>query len=217
MPAPVSLLLPAEAEALLRRAATARGWRWGDVRGTGGFLLEVTGGGSPERLVWATFGKQAGLLALFSGEKMLATLEKGLGEILRVQPLALPGLPQFALMVDDRYDEMVGAFLREARRRIYVWDGRGLREIYQGMLESEQFVHAQWENPRGPNAWRLRRTLSDVALQDGLLTESQRLQELEAPGAAGSPLPAAKAFRLLKERRQEKRLTWNARLRRFQG
>jgi len=215
LPAPVEGLPAAEVERLLRRAAAGRGARRGDLHEAAGFALEMTGGGGRDRLVWGTLGKQDGLLALFSGDRLLAA-EKDLGEILRVQPVALPGLPQFAAMVDDLYDEMVGAFLREERRRIYVWDGRGLREVYKGTLESEQYRHARWDNPRGPNAWRLRRILGEVKVQGGNLTEVERTQELEASGAPDAPLPPAKVFRLLRERRQERHLVWNARLRRFE-
>lgn len=216
MPRPVAVLGQGEAEGLLRKAAAARGIGASSApREVGGFALPVTGAGPPEQLVWGTFGKQDGLLALFRGGRLLTAVEKGLGEIRRVQPLALPELPQFAIMLDDRVDEMVGAFFRADRRRIYVWDGRTLRQVYEAPLEAEQYSHARWENPRGHNVWRLQRTLGDVALRDGALTEVVRVQQLEAPGAPDAPLPAASAFRLLDEQRTERRLVWNARLRRF--
>lgn len=213
LPAPITVLPAGEAESLVTRAA--KGARPGGLRQVGGITLEVTGGGGPDQLVWGTFGRQEGLMALYSGGRPVATLDKGLGEILRVQPLALPGLPAYAIMVDDRYDEMVGAFLKEERRRIYVWDGRGLRQVFAAPLESEQYTHARWENPRGPNAWRLKRVLGEVTVRDGRLTQVERHQDLEAPGAPDAPMPEPKAFRLLREDRQEKQLTWNARLRRF--
>ncbi|HWI53030.1 MAG TPA: hypothetical protein VNT01_12900 [Symbiobacteriaceae bacterium] len=215
MPAPVMVLPASEAESLVKKAATARGLRPESIRNTGGFALKMTGAGGPERLVWATLDSQDGLLALFSGDRLLAAADKELGEITKVQPLPLPGLPHFAVMVDDRYDQMVGAFAREERRRIYVWDGRGLRQVYQGLLGFEQYRHARWDNPRGPNAWRLRRVLGEVTVRGGDLTEVQRVQQLEAPGASDAPLPPAQSFRLLSEQRQERHLVWNERLRRF--
>lgn len=216
MPRPVTLLGQGEAAALLRRAATARGLGAASAPAeAGGFGLEVTGSGEADQLVWGTFDKQNGLLALFSGGRLLAVVDKGLGEIRRVQPLPLPGLPQFAIMVDDHVDEMVGAFFREDHRHIYVWDGRTLRQVYEGTLGAEQYRHARWENPRGHNVWRLRRTLGDVKIQGGTLTEETRVQQLEAPGAPDAPLPAASAFRLVGEKSAERRLVWNARLRRF--
>jgi hypothetical protein len=216
MPRPVAVLGQEEAAGLLRRAATARGIGAESApREVGGFGLEITGPGEAGQLVWGTFHKQDGLLALFRGGRLLAAVDKGLGEIRRVQPLALPGLPQFAIMVDDRVDEMVGAFARQERRLIYVWDGRTLRQVYQGILEGEQYSHARWENPRGHNVWRLRRTLGEVSIQGGTLTEVTRVQQLEAPGAPDAPLPPDSAFRLVREQRAERRLVWNARLRRF--
>jgi len=216
MPRPVTVLGQEEAVPLLRRAATARGVGAASVpREVGGFGLEITGPGEVGQLVWGTFAKQDGLLALFRGGRLLAAADKALGEIRRVQPLALPGLPQFAIIVDDRVDEMVGAFAREERRRIYVWDGRTLRQVYQGILEGEEYSHARWENPRGHNVWRLQRTLGEVGIQGGALTEVTRIQQLEAPGAPDAPLPPSSAFRMISEKRAERRLVWNARLRRF--
>lgn len=216
LPGRVTVLDQGEAAGLLRRAAGARGLgAAGAPRDVGGLALAVTGAAGAEQLVWGTFGKQDGLLALFRDGRLLAAVEHGLGEIRRVQPVVLPGLPQFALMVDDRVDERVGAFFLAERRRVYVWDGRTLRQVYEGTLEAEQFGHARWEDSRGHNVWRLQRTLGEVTLQDGALTEVSRVQQLEAPGAPDAPLPAASAFRLINEQRTERRLVWNARLRRF--
>jgi hypothetical protein len=213
LPAPVEVLPVAEVDRLVRRALANRSVS--EVRQEGGFALRLTTQAGAQQVVWATLGKQDGLLAVFSGEKLLATADKSLAEITKVQPVVLPGLPHFALMVDDRYDEMVGAYLRERRRRIYVWDGRGLREVYKGLLESEQYSHARWENPRGPAAWRLRRVRGDIALRDGVLTERTTTERLEAPGLPTAPIPAASAFRLLGQETAERTLRWNERLRRF--
>lgn len=216
LPRAVRVLSEGEAAGLLRRAAVARGVGAASApREVGGFGLEMTGAGGAEQLAWGTYSKDDGLLALFRGGRLLAVADSGLGEIRRVQPLALPGLPHFAIMVDDLVDEMVGAFLKEERRRIYVWDGRTLRQVYKGTLEAVEYSHARWENPRGHNVWRLQRTLGEVTLQDGTLTEVTRVQQLEAAGSPDAPLPPDRAFRLIREQRNEHRLVWNPRLRRF--
>ncbi|MDF2631114.1 MAG: hypothetical protein K0R39_4945 [Symbiobacteriaceae bacterium] len=215
MPGPVDLLDPGEATGLLQRAVGAR--MASVPRGTGGLQLALTGSGRGDQLVWGTYQKDDGVLALFSGGRLLSVIEGGLGEIRRVQPLVLPGLPHFAIAVDDRVDEMVGAYLWEEHRRIYVWDGRTLREVYLGVLAAEEYGHARWENPRGHQVWRLRRRQGEITLQEGGLTEVTREQQLEAAGRPDEPLPPSSAFRPVSETRHERRLVWNARLRRFEA
>ncbi|HEY3367907.1 MAG TPA: hypothetical protein VGK74_22845 [Symbiobacteriaceae bacterium] len=215
----VTALPEEEALRLARRAAGRRGLTWPDVasagHGVGGFTLDMTHHPGPETVVWATLGKQDGVLALFAGPKLLATADSSLGEVLRVQPVDLPGLPHSALMVDDRVDQMAGAFYREERRRIYVWDGHGLRQVFTAPLLREQVRHARWENPRARAAWLLDRTVGDVALTDGFLTETLRQERLEAPGTQRDPVPPPGAFRRLEQQTEVKRYRWNNRLRRF--
>ncbi|HYG59436.1 MAG TPA: hypothetical protein VD902_15345 [Symbiobacteriaceae bacterium] len=215
--APVQALPQAEAAALARRAAAAKGMTW-PAEGqpsvqSAGFTADLTSHPGTEQAVWASPGKE-GFLAIFAGGRLVGA-DKGLGEILRVQPVSLPGLPHMGLMVDDRYDALTGAFLFEERRRIYVWDGRGLRKIYQGILQAEQYRHARWDNPRGPALWRLTRTTGEIALRNALLVERTLVEELEAPGSPQEPLPRPGAFRRVRGDTRERRLMWNARLRRF--
>jgi hypothetical protein len=217
---PALVALPrSEALQLARRAAGARSIEWpadpGAISGVGGFRADITGQRGQERVAWATVDHNTGVLGLFADGRLLASADRNLGRVVRVQVISLPGLPHLALMVDDLVDQMVGAYLREERRRIYVWDGRGLREVFQGQLSSEQFEHAQWRNRRAPALWRLHRTLGDTALRDGNLTYTARHQELEAAGLPQAGIPAPGAFRLLSERREERRYRWNPRLRRF--
>ena len=205
---------------LIRRAAGARGLaleaNLRSVRGMGGLALDVTTNPGREWLVWATVGEDDGLLGLFSGDRLLTTPPKELGAILRVQPVSLPGLPHRAIMVDDRYEEAVGAFLTEEHRRIYVWDGRGLREVYRGTLASEQYTHARWDNPRAPQVWRLVRSTGNVMLSGGSIVEERLDERLEAPGSAKEPIPAASRFRVTSRAELERRLRWDPRLRRFE-
>lgn len=219
---PLIALSGAQAEQLARRAAGARGLQWPsdprDVRGVGAFSAELTNLPGRETVAWATLGKNDGVLGLFSeAGKLLASANDSLAEVLRVQVASLPGLPHGALIVDDRYDELVGAFLREERQRIYVWDGRGLREVFRGPLSGEQYTHAQWENPRAPQVWQLLRTAADIHLRDGVLTHVIREHKLQAPGSARSPIPPASSFRLVSEKVEERRYIWNSRLRRFEA
>lgn len=211
-------LPPQQAEQLARRAAAARGITWPENGGrkpvVAGFAADLTGHPGLEQVVWANLGNQ-GLLAVFAGGKLVGT-DTELGQILRVQPVTLPGLPHLALMVDDRYDAMVGAFLVEERRRIEVWDGRGLRTVYRGVLSAEQYHHAQWDNPRGPAVWRLARSSGEINLRGIMLTEQVRREQLEAPGSPQAPIPKAEAFRRVSEESTQRRLQWDARLRRFE-
>lgn len=217
-PDPIGTLSEADALQVVRRAAAARGVPWPQdpkaVHGVGGLTGPFTGRGT-QALAWATIGRNGGLVGLSEGGKLLASADKALGEILRVQPVTLPGLPGYALIVDDRYDDMVGAFTREERRRIYVWDGRSLREVYKGMLSGEQFTHSTWDNPRAAPLWRLDRMTGEINLSDGTLHEVTRLQKMDAPGKADEPVPPLERFRQISETKSEKRLQWNARLRRF--
>lgn len=207
-----------QAEILARRAAAAKAINWPTSGGTklevAGFEADVTGHPGREQVVWANLGKE-GLLAVFAGGKLVGT-DTEVGQILRVQPVTLPGLPHLALMIDDQYDARVGAFLNEERRRVEVWDGRGLRKVYQGVLSSEQYHHARWDNPRGPAVWRLTRVKGDINLRGIILTEQMRTERLEAPGSPTEPVPPAEAFRLTGEESKQRRLQWDARLRRFE-
>lgn len=215
---PVTALPEAEALRLARLAAGRRGLTWptqpSAVRGLGGFSLQMTHRPEGrERVVWFTLGKEDGVLALFADSRLLAVANQSLGEILRVQPVDLDD--RTALMVDDRTDQMVGAYYREERRRIYVWDGRGLRQVFMAPLLREQFRHARWENPKGRAAWLLDRTVSDVTPEDGLLTVTRRQERLEAPGAQREPIPPIGAFKTLDQKTDVARLRWNGRLLRF--
>lgn len=216
--ATLEALPQAEAVALARRAAAARGLTWPmaarEAPVVAGFTADITSHPGLEQVVWATIGKQS-ILAVFAGGKLVAT-DTALGQILRVQPVTLPGLPHLALMVDDRNDQMVGAFLVEERRRIEVWDGRGLRSIYQGVLSSEQYHHARWDNPRGPAVWQLDRMRGDILLRGIILTEKLQQEHLEAPGSPQESIPPADAFKVKTEESSERRLQWDARLRRFE-
>jgi hypothetical protein len=209
-----------EALRLLRRAAPARGISWPSdpraVAGVGGLEGDFTDRPGTEKAVWGTLNGKDGLLVLFSGDRPIAWGDKQLAAITAVQPVVLPGLPTVALMVDDRNDQMVGAFLAEERRRIYVWDGRGLREAWRGLLSSEQYRHARWQNPRGPNLWRLDRITGQVTLRGTTLEEMIRTQQLEAPGSAQAPIPPSGSFRVVSEKDETRRFRWDARLRRFE-
>ena len=220
MPAAMVEVLPQQqAEQLARRAAAARGVIWPTDGGrnkpiVAGFAADLTGHPGFEQVVWTNLGSE-GLLAVFAGGKLVGA-DTELGQILRVQPVTLPGLPHKALMLDDRYDAMVGAFLVEERRRILVWDGRGLRKVYQGVLASEKYQHARWDSPRGPAVWRLSRTTGDIHLRGIILTEQMRHERLEAPGSPQEPIPQSAAFRTTSEETRQRRLQWDARLRRFE-
>jgi hypothetical protein len=215
----VAPLRTAQALPLLRRAAGARGLTWPadsrQVTGVGGFTGNFTQLPGDEQVVWATLPGQNGLVALFSGDRLLAAETKSLGTVEAVQPLSLPLLPHLALMVDDRYDEMVGAYLVEQKRRIYVWDGRTLREIYRGVLSSEQYRHEKWDNPRGRDLWRLTRVTGQILPKGMSLTESTKVEEWEAPGSPREPLPRPAAFHLVSERTEEHKFRWDPRLRRY--
>ncbi|MGE5676325.1 MAG: hypothetical protein ACM3XM_20980 [Mycobacterium leprae] len=218
--AEVSVALPeSEALQLVRRAAAARALPWpaepGQVHGVGGFCLQVTEHRRRECVAWATLGKNDGVLGLFSDGRLLATADGSLAEVRAVQPVPLPGLPHFALIVDDRNDQRIGAFTLEERRRIYVWDGHGLRQVFIAPLLVEQLVHRQWVEPAAPNVWRLNRTQGNVELVDGNLTVSRRQEVLEAPGRPTQPAPPASNFRLRTSASTTARYRWNSRLRRF--
>ena len=216
---PVRQVPAQEALPLLRRAAGARGLAWPaggrGVTGVGGFTGNFTQLPGDERVVWATLPGQDGLLALFQGDRLLATADKSLAAITAVQPLSLPLLPHLALMVDDRYDNMVGAYEIESHRRIYVWDGRNLRQVYEGVLASEQYRHAKWTNPRAADLWRLNRVTATIAPRGMSLVESRREEVLEAPGSPQAQVPPPSAFRVVDERTEERRFRWDPRLRRY--
>lgn len=215
----VEALPPEETAPLARRVAGARGLVWQQTPGLlerlGGFRGKFAGKAGRQSVVWATLHKNDGLLGLFADSHLMAAADKSLGQVLRVQPLALPGLHYLGLMVDDRYNALLEAFLLEERRRIYVWDGHSLREVFRGYLLLEQFEHARWQNPKAPAVWRLRRILGDVTLRDGSLVYTRREQRLEAPGSPQEPLPPIGAFQLRDERHEELRYRWNPRLLRF--
>lgn len=220
--APLAVVLPdAEVIRLLRRVAGARGLPWpsqrADLHGVGGFQMDLTNRPGRERVVWGTLRKDEGLLGLFVGERLVATADRGLGEVTGVQPLSLPGLPHLALLVDDRVSNLVGAFTRAERRRIYVWDGHQLREAFVGSLLDEQLFHARWENPRAPNVWRLQRSTGDLTISDGTLIYEVKRERLESPGSPQAPVPSPAAFRLIDQREEVERYRWNPRLRRFEA
>jgi hypothetical protein len=208
-----------EALHLLHRAALTRGVDWPAdpraVTAVGGLQGDFTSQPGPERVVWGTLNGQTSLLAVLSGERPVAWADKQLAAVTAVQPVLLPGLPHLALMVDDRNNQLVGAFFIEERRRIYVWDGRGLREVWHGTLSSEQFQHARWQNPKGPDVWRLRRITGRITLSGLMLDESLREQQLEAPGSSRAPIPPASAFHQISESEKTQRYRWEPRLRRF--
>lgn len=216
---PVRQVPAQEALPLLRRAAGARGLAWPaggrGVTGVGGFTGNFTQLPGDERVVWATLPEQEGLLALFQGDRLLATADKRLAHITAVQPLSLPLLPHLALMVDDRYDNLIGAYQTASHRRIYVWDGRNLRQVYEGELASEQYRHAKWTNPRAADLWRLHRVTATIVPRGMSLVESRKEEELEAPGSAQAPIPPASAFRLIDQRTVERTFRWDPRLRRY--
>ncbi len=208
-----------EAAALARRAAEARGIPWpataSEVEGVGGLAADVTPHPGRERVVWATLPGQSGLLAVFADDRMVASVDRSLGAIAAVQVAALPGLPHGALVVDDRYDQMLGAFQRTRRRHIYVWDGRRLREVFRGTLLEEQLIHPQWSSPRAPRAWRLERKEGEVLLREGILEHRVRQATLEAPGGPAEEVPPRPSFQLVSVEDQVTRYRWNPRLRRF--
>lgn len=212
---PVLAIDEADVTPLLRRAVARAGLTWAPPQGAGGMRANLTGGAAPQTLVWGTLPGQEGIVGLFEGERLLATLHDGLARVEAVQAISLPGLPHLALMIDDHYDALVGAFLMEQRRRILVWDGRGLRQVFTGLLLSERAEHARWRYSRAPEQWWLHRTVGTLRLHDGDLTQTERVQRLVAPGAASEPVPPAEAFTLLSETESERRYTWNPRLRRF--
>lgn len=202
---------------LLRRAAGARGVAWpSDPTGVAGFRADLTGRGGRETLVWGTLGKDDGILALFDGEKLLAVANRSLGAITNVQLVRLPGLPHLAVMADDLYDEMFGAYMLEKRRRIWVWDGKGLRQAWRGNLASEQYHHVRWTNPSGPQQWQLDRTRSEVSLVGGELVQRLTEQTLWAPGRTDQPIGPLERFRVVDSKESTRRFQWNARLRRFE-
>lgn len=209
-----------EAVRLVRRAAGARGLQWPQdarsVQGVGGFHADLAGRPGEERLAWATLNGKDGVVGLFSGDKLLDAPNRGLGQVRRVQLVRLPGLPYRALMVDDLVEQQVGAFFTEERRRIYVWDGRRLRQVYQGILKRSQLIHAQWENPRGPAVWRRSLQEGEIRLNGLMLTERTRSTEWEAVGSPQGPVPPEERFRLRREAAAERQLRWNGRLRRFE-
>jgi hypothetical protein len=139
----LTVLPHAEALRLVQRLAGARGIAWpadpGAVTGVGGFQAPLTHRPGPDAVVWATVHQHNGLLGLFSDRKLVAPLS--LPQVTRVQALPLPGLPHLALMVDDR----------DGRRRLYVWDGHGLRQIFRGeadaSLHADMLLRYDW-NPR---------------------------------------------------------------------
>lgn len=216
----LTALEDAEALRLARRAAAARGLSWPDepgaVRGAAGFAANLTHHPGRERVAWATLPGQRGVLGLFAGDKLVATADRALGQITAVQPVALPGVEHLALMVDDQYDNLTGGFLREARRRIYSWDGRGLRQLFVGILEAEQFRHARWENASAPQVWKRQRTTGEVELTGGELTYNLKEEWLEAVGRVDAPIPPPEKFRVVREKATLERLRWNPRLRRFE-
>jgi hypothetical protein len=218
--AEVGALSPEEALPLLRRAAGARGLDWPDdprqVSGVGGFRLKATSRPGRQTLVWATLFKNGGLLALFDEGQLLAAPNGSLARVLRVQPVALPELPYLAILVDDLYDEWTGALLREERRRLYAWDGRGLRELFRGVLASEQVVHDRWLQPKGLAVWRRAERSGQVGLEEGNLIYTLREVQSEAAGEPTAPIPAAERFRLTADRAQEQRYRFNPRLLRFE-
>lgn len=209
-----------EALRLARRVAAARALPWpeepGAVSGVAGFAANLTHHPGREVAVWATLPNQQGVLGLFAGERLLATADRTLGAVRAVQPVALPGVEHLALMVDDAYDNLTGGFLRELRQRIYIWDGRGLRQLFLGKLEGEQFWHARWENPRAPQVWKRQRTTGEVDLVGGELTYNLKEEWLEAVGRADQPVPPPAKFRPVSEKKTLERLRWNPRLRRFE-
>jgi len=219
--AAAAVLPEGEAARLARRAAGARGLFWPAderaVRGVGGLTADLAGTPGPERLAWATLNGRDGVIGLFSGDRLLDSPNRSLGEILRVQPIRLPGLPHRALMVDDRVDQRTGAYLVEERRRIYVWDGRHMRQVYLGILRREQLVHAQWTNPRAPAVWRRLRQEGEIRLKGLILSERSRIVETEAVGSPQEPVPPESRFRLRREEVQERQLRWDPRLRRFES
>lgn len=216
----VTVLPEAEAAQLVRRSAGARGLDWpqgtGGVQGIGGLQADLAGDRGDERLVWGTLNNRDGVIGLFRGDRLLDSPNRGLGQVQRVQLVRLPGLPYYALMVDDLVDQRTGAYLTEQRRRIYVWDGRRLRQVFLGTLKREELFHAQWENPRAPVAWRRRQEEGEIRLQGPMLTEQVRRTEWEAVGSPQEPIPGDDRFRLRSEETEERRLQWNPRLRRFE-
>lgn len=216
----IAVLPEAEAVRLVRRAAGARGLVWPQdarsVQGIGGLQADLAGSPGQERLAWATLNGRDGVVGLFSGDKLLDTPNRSLGQVRRVQLVRLPGLPYRALMVDDLVEQRVGAFLTEERRRIYVWDGRRMRQVYQGIPKRSQLIHAQWENPRGPAVWRRSLQEGEIRLKGLMLTERTRSTEWEAVGSPREPVPAEDRFRLRRETETERQLQWNGRLRRFE-
>lgn len=153
----LTVLPDTEAQRLARRLAGARGIPWptgpvsgsvsgpvpgpAAVSGVGGFTAHLTHLPGRDAVAWATVGKTHGLLGLFSDGRLLAAADRSLAPVLRVQAVPLPGLPHLALMVDDLADETPG--VSGERRRIYVWDGRGLRQLFLGALQADG--RSAWE------------------------------------------------------------------------
>lgn len=214
-----AILPEAEALGLVRRVAGVRGLPWpaqaGAVTGVGGMAADVAGNPGSERVAWATLNGRDGVIGLFSGDRLLDSANRSLGQVQRVQLVTLPGLPYRALMVDDLVDQRTGAHLIEEHRRLYVWDGHRMRQVYLGVLRREQLTHAQWDNPRGPAVWRRLREEGEITLRGLILTERSQTRRAEAVGSSRAPVPPDSQFRLRCETESLRRFRWDPRLRRF--
>ncbi|MCW2279077.1 hypothetical protein [Heliophilum fasciatum] len=200
----------------IRLALQAKGWtdeRPIDIiRAT----IAATPNGQPADVLGITVGKNRGFLALFDQKSgQLLAVSKDLATIKQIEGIALPDLPQQAILVRDYYDNQLGGFEQTTWARIFrLNDQHLLEQIFAHVQQSDYYWHEAWDNPDAKN-WRRVTEESQITFPTpGEIVVTQKTTRYVAEG---DPKTMPTAYQTESQETKNHRFLWQAETLRFQA